>query len=178
MRDVSPCPARGTYTLVVWSYVSLTGTTDYTFNVQPTLDEGGSLTPGTLVSGSIDNLGQNDTYTFTLAAATRLWFDSQTNDSNLNWRLAGPTGSLFSPTAFDSDDHNLGLLQPGTYTLTVAASGDQTGAYAFQLLDFAAATTLTPGTPVSGTLDPSNSTNLYQFSGTVGSTFYFDNTSF
>ena len=40
-------------------------------------------------------------------------------------------------------------LPAGNYTITVSGSGDDTGGYQFVLQDFAAATALTPGTPVS-----------------------------
>ena len=66
-------------------------------------------------------------------------------------------------------------LQPaGAYTLTVSGSGATTGAYSFRLLDLAAATPLTPGTPVSGTLDPANETDGYRFEAQAGDKVYFD----
>ena len=177
-------PSTGTYTLAVWSYVWITGTTDYTFNVLPTADETAALTLGTLVSGSIADAGQQDSYTFTLGAATRLWFDSQTNSNNLNWRLTGPTGTLVSATPFGDDDRNLGLLQPGTYTLTVAGNADTVGSYAFRVLNLASATaftTGTSGTPTgatqSGVLNPANEADMYRFTGTAGNSLRFDNLS-
>ena len=80
--------------------------------------------------------------------------------------------------AFSSDDDNLGLLPAGAYTLTVAGSGAYTGSYAFNLLSFANATPITLGTPVNATLNPANSAQVYQFSGTAGQVLYFKNTSF
>src|SRR5262249_58508605 len=59
-------------------------------------------------------------------------------------------------------------------TLTVDATGDQTGAYAFRLWDLAQATALAPGTPVSGSLSPANETDLYRFSANAGDRFLFD----
>ena len=64
-------------------------------------------------------------------------------------------------------------LPAGSYTLTVSGSGATTGAYSFRLLDLSQAAALTPGTPVSGTLAPANSTNAYQFSASAGQSFYF-----
>ena len=64
-------------------------------------------------------------------------------------------------------------LPAGNYTLTVSGSGQTAGTYAFQLSDLAAATPLTPGTPVSGTLSPANGTDLYRFNATAGQPFYF-----
>ena len=53
-------------------------------------------------------------------------------------------------------------MPAGDYTLTIDLPGDLTGAYAFRLSDLAPATPLTPGTPVSGSLDPANETDLYR----------------
>src|SRR5262249_45508109 len=57
---------------------------------------------------------------------------------------------------------------------TVDGAGDETTAYSFRLLDLAAAPTLTPGTPVTGTLNPGNATDLYRFTATAGQPLYFD----
>ena len=66
------------------------------------------------------------------------------------------------------------LNYPGTYTLTVYGNSGTTGAYAFVLDDTSTATSVTPGTVVTGTLATGLSTNLYQFSGTVGQSVYFE----
>ena len=78
-----------------------------------------------------------------------------------------------------SDANDIGgnpLLQlvAGTYELAVDAPGDQTGAYSFRLLDEATAEALTPGVPVSGLLDPANSTRMFRFDAEAGERFYFD----
>ena len=62
---------------------------------------------------------------------------------------------------------------PRRHTLTVSGSGQTDGAYAFRLSDLAAATAITAGTAVSGTLSPGSSTSMYQFSGSAGQSFYF-----
>ena len=98
----------------------------------------------------------------------RLWFDSQTLSGNLNWEISGPTGITNQPTSFDSDDQNTGLLQPGTYTLTVSGRGTYTGSFAFNLLSFAAATTISPGTALSGNLPVPNGSVLYKFAANTG----------
>ena len=143
-------PSTGPYTLVVQGSLFNTGTTSYSFDVQPVNDVTTPLTLGTAVSGSIATPGQNQNYTFTLSTATRLWFDSQTDDGSLTWALNGPEGTAYNSIAFTDDDQNIGLLQPGTYTLSVSGSGTYTGSYTFNLLNFSAATTLTPSTTVNG----------------------------
>src|SRR5262249_7871105 len=112
--------------------------------------------------------------TFSVAAPTQVLFDSQTNDGQLQWSLVGPPGTEQSALAFVSTPSVLTLV-PGSYTLTVDGVGDETTAYSFRLLDLAAAPTLTPGTPVTGALNPGNATDLYRFTATAGQQLYFDN---
>src|SRR5207253_10817195 len=101
-------------------------------------------------------------------APATLYFDSLINDSNnLNWSLNGPGGAVVSGRSFCGSlsraisDPQL-RLPAGSYTLTVDASGDAVGAYSFRLLDLAGATTITPGTPFSGSLSPGNETDLFK----------------
>ncbi len=177
----------GTHTLVLQGDMdAVSNPSDPTavFVVRNVIDTTTALTLGTAVSGNVSSIGQNLSYTFTLAAPTSLWFDSRTNNGNLNWILTGPTGIVPIPfvgasvTPFNFDDQNMGLLPAGSYQLTVGGAGSSTGAFAFNLLDFASATSLTLGTSVTATLSPANSTRLYQFSGTAGSTILLDNTGF
>ena len=74
-------PTAGTYTLVLQGYVYVTGTTTATFTVWNVTDTTAALALGTPVSGTIGAVGQVKNYTFTLAAPTRLWFDSRTASS-------------------------------------------------------------------------------------------------
>src|SRR5262249_12274532 len=117
-------------------------------------------------------------YSFTLGSASLLYFDSLTNNGNLNWTLAGPAGTAVSNRSFTGSDGfgvfaNPALSVPaGDYTLTV--SGSASGNYSFRLGDFRQATPLTPGTPVSGSLSPANETDLYQFTASAGDRFFFD----
>jgi ELWxxDGT repeat protein len=173
--------AAGTYTLLVEGYIGDTGTGSYTFNVQPVATPATTtLTLGSTVNGTIATAGQQNDYTFNLAADAKLYFDALTNNSNLEWSLDGPAGLVVNNRFFNSSDglsiggNPLINAPAGAYTLSVFGSGDATGAYTFRLLDSAAATALTPGTPVSGTLNPANATNLYKFTANAGDQFYFD----
>ena len=136
------------------------------------------------IHGSIDVPGQTNRYTFTLTDSKQLYFDSETNNTSLNWSLEGPAGSEVANRSFASSDgvdfsgSPLLQLRPGDYTLSVNGSGHATGTYDFRLLDAANATAITPGTPVSGTLDPGNETNLYQFQASAGQSFFFNSTGF
>jgi hypothetical protein len=167
--------AGGTYTLVVEGFFADTGSGSYTVNVVPVIDGAASLTVGSVVNGVIAVPGQAQVYSFALPAPATLYFDSLVNNS-LRWSLQGPTGTLVNNRGFNSSDtsHPPLKLLAGNYTVTVTGSGDDTGAFAFMLRDFATAAPLTPGTPVSSTLDPANETDLYRFTATAGSEVYFD----
>jgi hypothetical protein len=104
----------------------------------------------------------------------------------LYWTLTGPRGTEGSARNFfnsdglsygnsfgGSSDPVLNLIA-GNYTLAVYSTTDHTGSYSFRLSDLASATPITPGTPLSASLNPGNSTNLYQFSANAGDPFYFD----
>jgi hypothetical protein len=90
---------------------------------------------------------------------------------------------VVSHRSFQGSDANdlanpvLGGLLPGAYTLTIDATGDNTGAYSFRLsnVDTAgAANAITPGTPFSGQLNPGNETDFFSVTATPGQMFYFD----
>jgi hypothetical protein len=178
----------GTYTVLFEGQIGATSAINYTFNVSsqghvtvnpPT---GTALTLGAVTSGAIATAGQQISYVFTIAGPANLYFDSLTNNGNLNWSLTGPQGAVVSNRGFaSSDDTNFGgsspiinLVVAATYQLTVQGSGSSTGSYSFRLSDLASASALSPSTVVSGTLNPGNSSNLYQFSATAGDLFYFD----
>src|SRR6185312_562653 len=111
---------------------------------------------------AITQTGQQNSYTFNLASASQLYFDSLTNDSRLSWTLSGPRGTEVSSRSFNASDGSnfssdpvLGLIA-GNYTLTVSGTGDHTGSYSFRMLNLASATPITPGNTVSSSLgDPS-----------------------
>ena len=174
--------ATGTYTVLVEGGVADTTAASYSFNVVPVSDSTQPLALGATVSASLAAPGEQDRYTFSLAAPSLLYFDSMTNNSNLRWSLAGPGGTLVSNRAFTASDGSgisgspaLALLA-GAYTLTVSGAGQTTGAYAFRLSDLASAAPLTLNAPTSGRLSPANSTNLYQFTANAGDSFYFEST--
>jgi RHS repeat-associated protein len=171
--------ATGTYTLLVEGYIGNTTSVSYGFNVAPVQDPSQPLTLGSTVNGTMAAPGEQDHYTFTLAGASLLYFDSLTDDGNFSWSLTGPGGTAVSSrsfTASDGEDFNgdpVLSLPAGPYTLTVAGSGQTTGAYSFRLLDLSQGAGLTPGTPVAGTLAPGDSTAVYNFPASAGSSYYF-----
>src|SRR5712691_7980192 len=138
-----------------------------------------------VVAGKIDHPGQRDFYTFTLAQAKLLYFDSLTQNASLTWTLSGPRGTVVNARSFTaSDSFEFGTGSPvldlvaGDYTLMVDAPGDQTSPYAFHLYDLSQATVLTPGTIVNGDLTPARETDVYRFTANSGDQFFFDGLSF
>src|SRR5205085_8240892 len=93
---------------------------------------GGPLSLGSTVTGNFGTPGQQDVYTFHLAANALLYFDAITNNSNLQWSLSGPPGAVVSNRPFTTSDGNnitnpVLALPAGAYTLTVAATDATTG---------------------------------------------------
>jgi hypothetical protein len=177
--------AGGTYTLLVEGSRLDTGAASYTFVVSPQGNippppppAGTALVLGATVSGSIGASGESDIFSFSLPSDARLYFDSFTNDSSLRWTLAGPAGTAVSDRSLASTDaiEGSGLLGlvAGEYTLTLNGAGAATGGYSFRLLDLAAATPLTVGTPVSGALTPASETDAYRFDAAAGDRVFLD----
>src|SRR5690606_10641650 len=113
---------------------------------------------------------------------TRLAFDTLTDNNNISWTLTGPAGQIDSRTFQRSDstwrtDSTAIFALAGDYVLTVDATGDVTGDYAFRLLDLASASALTLDAPTTGQLDPADSTHLYKFTGAAGDRMFFDSRS-
>jgi len=175
----------GAYTLLVEGYYGNTaGSLNYSFNVEyrgntpmPPLATGTSLTLGSLVSGSATATTQQSLYSLTLSAETQVYMDAL-NGAGYSWTLTGPRGVVVNSRKFSSTDANalsgnpVMTLVPGDYLLTVTGS---TGAFAFKMLDVGqAATTITPGTLISGSLLPGQETDVYRFDVQAGDTYYFD----
>ena len=168
-------PFSGTYTLLLSGRSAVTSTSNYSLTVSAVTDQLSVLTPNTPVSGVLTAGGQAALYSFTLGAATSVYFDSRTNSNGLTWTLTGPGGVPYANGVFGSGDNGPIRVPSGAYTLTVrSTSVDQGGAYAFNLLDLSHGTALTPGTPVTASLDPANPATTYTFAATAGQQFFFD----
>src|SRR3569623_333676 len=107
--------------------------------------------------------------------------DALSPNSDVGWRLAGPSGLIVGYVSVADSDWLFGdptvKLPAGDYQLTVFSPGGATGDFAFRVLDLAAATPTTPGASVAGTLDPANETDLYRFAAATGDKIYFDSLS-
>ncbi|HEY6226602.1 MAG TPA: CARDB domain-containing protein, partial [Verrucomicrobiae bacterium] len=169
----------GTYYLLVEGYVADSGNGSFSFNIVNPIDALDALTLGSVVSDSIDVPGEQHQYTFNITSATRLYFDSRSNTSQLLWSLTGPGGSIVNNRGFNQSDAQnnstpLVPVTPGSYTLTVSASGDNTGPYSFRLFDTANSENMTPGSLISDSLTPANSSKFYKFTAGANGRYYFD----
>ncbi len=179
----------GTYTLLIEGRVTATGEASYSFNVDPRGNvplapppAGTPLALGTTTTAAISVAGEQDRYSFTLGADTRVCFDSLTNNNNLVWTLTGPQGVIVLSRGFASSDSSAVAsildLGAGDYALTVSGIGSTTGSYSFRVLDLAQASALSFGiggaAAVTGQLSPANETDFYSFTATAGERFYFD----
>ncbi|NNU43754.1 hypothetical protein [Ramlibacter montanisoli] len=129
-----------------------------------------------LTSGERTVATQRDLYSFTLAQDTLVVMDPRVDNGQLRWTLTGDRGQIgslnFQQRSWDMGGNPVMRLAAGTYTLRI--DGNTTGAYGFRLMDLSAATVLTPGTPLSDTLAPGNSTRAYRFDAAAGDRVYFD----
>jgi hypothetical protein len=180
----------GKYSLLVEGPIGATGAISYTFNVSSqghttiVPPAGTALSLGAVTSGTLSTSGQQDSYVFTIANPTNLYFDSLTNNFGFSWSLIGPQGNVVSSRRFTESDGSsfnlsspvVSLAAPGTYQLVVGGTpgSPSTGSYSFRLSDLASASLITPSTVVSGTLNPGNSSALYRFTANAGEAFYFD----
>lgn len=168
----------GEYLLMVGGR-SLDTPTDYEFAVQRVVEDLEPLSVNELVSGTIDEAGNIDSYHFELDVPSRLYFDALTTHGEQLWTLTGPAGvevldrSFSASDSFAVDQPVLDLV-PGSYTLTVDAPGDSVGDYQFRLRDLSSAEPIVPGVLTVGELPSPRETNLYRFDATAGDQFFFD----
>ncbi|MDJ0844779.1 MAG: hypothetical protein QNJ08_11135 [Crocosphaera sp.] len=178
---------EGTYTLVLSSGFN-NNPVEYSFElitVTPTVTNT-PLILGETVTGSIDQLGEADVYTFNANPGQRLYFDGL--DSFLS---GGATISLLSPSGatisnlsnaflFGRSTSNnslpFTLIEGGTYELRVTDSDIVT--YNFRLLDTVQATEINLNTNVQVTLDSGSKTELFAFNGTKDQTLVLTADSF
>ena len=93
-KEVTPLPRSGSYLLLVEGRKDATAPSSLGFTLRSVTDTVTPIEPGSVVSGSIASPGQVSRHSFTLAAPTRLLFDTlgYTN-SSITWTLTGPRGA-------------------------------------------------------------------------------------
>ena len=161
--------ADGTYVLTVGNYTDASAT-NFSFRVVTPNTTTNALTLGATVTGTLDEPGEEDRYTFTGTTGQRLYYDALDYDFDaVNVQLISPSGAIpFVNGNSDSDVGLFTLTETGTYTLLQKGSGDYTNDYSFRLLDLAAGAVITNGVAVTNQLNPQTSTRLYRINGTAG----------
>lgn len=165
----------GSYSLVFEGDLNQTVANDLDFVVNLIDESPQAVDPsgGTAhLMGDISVAGDVDVFTFTLSQDTPIFFDRITNNSLLRYALTGPNGVIFE----DTNSPGTSDLVAGDYEFRVSMTGDDTGAYRFDLVpvDSANLIPLTLDTPTMGHLDPGSSSLVYKFNATAGDLFYFD----
>jgi hypothetical protein len=178
--------ASGTYLLAIEGMLNATDVTTVEFassldsHTDSTAPTGTPIAIGTVVNDSFSAPNSENDYTFTVGAGTKLYFDSlSTDQAYVFYRLTGPRGTEISNTvlyyADGTENGNPAVIElsvAGTYQLSVTNSS-YTGGYSFNLLDLSQATVLpVDGSTLQGTLNPSNSTQVYTFDATAGTDVY------
>ena len=125
--------------------------------------------------------GEHDLYTFTVTSPKTIYFDgiSSVLNTQISATLTAPDGHAIFSTNPNADVGPYLLLQPGVYTLTVAAPRgiNSTGAYSFRLIDASSQPLVTLGTTVNGTLTPGLGTDVYRVAVTQGQRLFFNDLS-
>ena len=118
-------------------------------------------------------------YKLHLDQATWLDFDAfkaasgGTRDYYGYWTLAGADGQIFSTNLYYNSE-SAQMLAAGDYTLTISSSDYfNSTPYQFRILSSNSAEAMTPGSTVSVTLSPGNSSKLYSFDGLAGEVYSF-----
>lgn len=95
------------------------------------------------VDTSIERIGDQYVYHFSITAPTQALLQSLSNRSDMTWTLTGPTGQVGSDTLETQlDGIVLNLIAAGDYSLSIVPDTDAIGAISFRLDTFADAPAL------------------------------------
>ncbi|RMG35700.1 MAG: LEPR-XLL domain-containing protein, partial [Gammaproteobacteria bacterium] len=153
----------GIYTLLLEGYVHNGTDMDYRFTVDRMVEQAPqAITLDSVVSGSLDQAGEQDRYTFSVAEDTLAFFDVlKTPNDDIRVNITGPAGPVMSNVELRYADgwyRNPKLqLVAGDYEVTVGGTTDARGNYAFQILTAASAQTLVTGERIADTLSDKGS---------------------
>ncbi|NCR19957.1 MAG: hypothetical protein GPJ22_23555, partial [Microcystis aeruginosa LL13-03] len=138
------------------------------------------MTLDTIISGSISETGEQDTYTFTGNIGQTLYFDvlNQGGYYTTKADLYSPSGrNVLSRWFYDQDSEPITLTEAGNYRLVIDGNSENTDSYSFSLLDVGLATSINLDTDINGQLNPGRETQFYKFTGNAGQRLYFDSLS-
>ena len=164
---------------------STTNAVDYSFEIITPDEitapmELGSLDSPKSVYGEITEKGERDIYTFDGVVGQRILFDrlflntTYYNSHSIN--IVNPSGqSIWSRSLYSGDDTRPIILpESGLYQVKIDATGENTGTYSFNILDFDLATNIDLDTKYTQTFEPGQESHIYQFDGTAGQRLFVD----
>ncbi len=157
-----------THYLIIRGDGNLTDSFDYQFQIIPTLANptAENLPFNHLTTGTISEIGQQKTYTFSGTVGQQLYFDGQGSDQ-FTAQILTPGGQEIFHDNVNSDSNNLILAETGTYQVVIDGTDNTTGNYNFRLANLATLETLPLDMAVTGTL-AAQATKLYQLDSTAG----------
>ncbi|MBX9253632.1 tandem-95 repeat protein [Desmonostoc muscorum CCALA 125] len=165
-----------TYTLAIRGNNN-TNAVNYSFRLITPDTITSPLTLNSAVVTTISEKGERDVYTFTGTKGQRLFLDTLAQTTNTRATLTSPSGinvindrPMYNDTWYDP----VILLEDGVYNLTIDGYEESTDSYGFRLVDVTAAPSLTAETLTTGTINPGNAIQFYQFTGNTGDRVYFD----
>ncbi|MEZ6035824.1 MAG: hypothetical protein R3C17_22215 [Planctomycetaceae bacterium] len=167
----------GTYQLTIDGDGSLTGA--YSFRMLD-LDSTTSLTPGTLVNGTLMHFGtETAAYHFTAATGDEFFFDTQTLiPQNAYWRLVDPMGQTVFSASLGSDVDTRTMPLTGNYTLLVEGYYFDTSNvdYSFSVRPVfpTAPSTLALDSTATASISTPGEIDQYTFTLAADSRLYFD----
>jgi hypothetical protein len=137
-----------------------------------------AITPGTIITNTLAPANETDLYRFTVAAGTKVFFDSiiATGLPNAYWRCYGPNGENVLQNSFN-DFGPVTLELGGTYTLSVEGHyvDGGNGTYAFNVVPVNdGEQTLTLGSVANGAITLPGQTQCYTFTLPAAARLYFD----
>lgn len=163
-------PSDGLYTLTL---TNTSGSSqNYSFRL---LDLATAATPyavGSPVNNATATGFGADVYTFSGTVGQTLVYDGLADSSNgsMAYYVIGPGGNTVysGQTQYDSTNPLILLSEAGTYYLIQSNTQNAASTYGYRLLDTAAGTSLSLNAPVTDTLTPGGSANVYRLSGNAG----------
>ncbi len=130
-------PGDGEYLLALSGYYADVPVA-YQFEVVTPDTTSTPLSYNSTVSGSINEPGEIDEYTFVGAVGQRILLDTLSTDyTSRYWQLVTPSGGLLSQAQAYGDGGPWTLTEAGTYRLRIRDYSDATGSYKFRLLNAA-----------------------------------------
>jgi RHS repeat-associated protein len=178
-------PQNGEYKLALRGQANFTSKVNYTFKIITPDEVTAEMTLGSIntphtVTGTILEKGEQDYYTFAGTVGQALFFDRLSFNSTSNVShtisLTDPRGeTVWTRNLYNDDDSKpIVLSEDGIYTVKIDASGENTGTYSFNLLDFALATPIELDTSYTNTLNPGQEAHIYRFDSVKGQRLFID----